>query len=93
MLRHRLILPHVPVMDEDVGEARGDVDERIAISLARLNKCDRRFGVLGQVARHHTAGCTSADDHEVVAFLGHSQSSILAVAPATTDNPRDCLPA
>ena len=93
MLRYRFILPHVPVMDEDVGESRGDMDERIAIGLARLDECDRRVGVLGQIARHYTAGCTSTDDHEVVAFLGHAQSSSFAVAPATAGNPRDCLPA
>jgi hypothetical protein len=37
----------MPVVDQHIGEAGRNVDERIAIHVAGFDQCDRRIGVFG----------------------------------------------
>ena len=53
------------------GEAGWNVDERIAIRVARFDQRDRRIGVFGEITRNDAAGRARANNDNVVGFLGH----------------------
>ncbi len=69
MLRNRFVRPDVPIVDQHIGEASGNVDEWIAIGVARFDQCDRCIGVFGKVTRDDAAGCARSDDDDIVGFL------------------------
>jgi len=66
----------MPVVGEYFGEARRDVDERIAIHVARFDQRDRRIGVLGEITRDDAARRARANNDNVVGFLGHQGFSL-----------------
>jgi hypothetical protein len=66
----------MPVVHEYIGEAGGNVDERIAIHVARFDQRDRRFGVYGEITRNDAAGRTRANNDNVVPLLRHQRLSL-----------------
>ena len=61
----------MPVVGQKFGEAGRDVDERIAIHVARFDQRDRRIGVFGEITRNDAAGRARANNDDIVGFLGH----------------------
>src|ERR1700716_1745565 len=66
----------MPVVDQYIGEAGGNVDERIAIHVARFDQRDRRIGVFGEITRNDAAGRARANNDNVVPLLGHQCLSL-----------------
>jgi hypothetical protein len=61
----------MPVVGQYFGEAGRNVDERIAIRVARFDQRDRRIGVFGEITRNDAAGRARTNNDNVVGFLGH----------------------
>jgi hypothetical protein len=61
----------MPVVGQHFGEAGRNVDERIAIHVARFDQRDRRIGVFGEITRNDAAGRARTNNDNVVGFLGH----------------------
>jgi hypothetical protein len=76
----------MPVVDQYIGEAGGNVDERIAIHVARFDQRDRRIGVFGEITRHDAAGRARANNDNVVPLLGHQ--CLYSFAPFLSFNQR-----
>src|SRR5689334_16293230 len=66
----------MPVVYQYIGEAGGNVDERIAIHLARLDQRDRRIGVFREITRNDAAGRARANNNNVVPLPGHQCLSL-----------------
>src|SRR5204863_682843 len=66
----------MPVVGQYFSESGRNVDERIAIRVARFDQRDRRIGVLGEITRNDAAGRARANNDDVVLFLGHQFLSI-----------------
>src|ERR1700751_1348752 len=66
----------MPVVGQQLGEAGRNVDERIAIHVARFDQRDRRIGVFGEITRDDAAGRARANNDNVVGFLGHQCVSL-----------------
>src|SRR5262245_38383455 len=69
----------MPVVDQYIGEAGGNVDERIAISIARFDQRDRRTGVFGEITRNDAAGRARANNGNVVPLPGHQRLSFASI--------------
>src|SRR2546423_8561393 len=61
----------MPVVGQYFGEAGRNVDERIAIRVARFDQRDRCIGVFGEITRNDAAGRARTNNDNVVGFLGH----------------------
>jgi hypothetical protein len=57
-------------------EASINVDERIAIHVARFDQCDRRIGMFGEITRDDAARGARANNDNIVGFLGHQCLSL-----------------
>src|SRR4051812_44555077 len=64
------------VVGQYLGEAGRNVDEWIAIRVARFDQRDRSIGVRGEITRNDAAGRASANNDDVVLFLGHQFLSV-----------------
>ena len=71
MLGNRLVFPDMPVVGQHFGEAGRNVDERIAIHVARFDQRYRRVGVFGEITRDDAAGRARTNNDNVVGFQGH----------------------
>ena len=75
----------MPVVGQYFGEAGRNVDERIAIRVARFDQRDRSIGVLGEITRNDAAGRARANNDNIAGFLRHQAFSF---APSCIVNAR-----
>ena len=68
----------MPVVGQYFGEAGRNVDERIAIRVARFDQRDRSIGVFGEITRNDAAGRARANNDNVVVLPGTSVSFYFA---------------
>src|SRR5690242_6622454 len=69
----------MPVMGQHFGEPGRNVDERIAIHVARFDERDRRIGAFGEITRNDAAGRARTNNDDVVGLLGHQCLSFRAI--------------
>src|SRR3954468_8249043 len=66
----------MPVVSQYFGEAGRNVDERIAIRVARFDQRDRSIGVFGEITRNDAAGRARADNDNIAGLLRHQRLSL-----------------
>jgi hypothetical protein len=66
----------MPVLGQYFGEASRNVDERIAIRVARFDQRDRSIGVFGEITRNDAAGRARTNNDNIVGFLRHQRLSL-----------------
>ena len=63
----------MPVVGQYFSESGRNVDERIAIRVARFDQRDRSIGVLGEITRNDAASSARANNDNIVCFVGHQR--------------------